>query len=101
MQRFDQPHDRLEAPYIMSAGEKNIAEMICRRIENEEVGAREVGLQLSSFQPIQRHVLNLVNQSLPAHKRRVDDPVHAAVMLGSDRLHKLFSKYLDQQKSHN
>lgn len=97
MQRFDQPHDRLEAPYMMSAAEQNLAQMICRRIENEEVGAREVGLQLHRFQPIQKHVLGLANQSLPAYRQRIDDPVHAAVMLGRGRLHRLFTRYLDQQ----
>ena len=99
MQRFDQPHGRLDAPYVMSTAEKNLAEMICRRIENEEVGAREIGQQLVSFQPIQQHVLSLANQSLPVHRRRIDDPIHAAVMLGRGRLHKLFTGYLAQQKA--
>lgn len=92
--RFDAPHQEQAAPYILKSSEQKIAEMICRMLENDEISAREVGQHISGFEVVPEDLLDLVNDSLPRHKKAISDPVHAAVMVGSGRLQSFLNSYM-------
>lgn len=68
--------------------------MICRMLDNDEISARDVGTQISEFSVVPNELLELVNDSLPRHKKAISDPVHAAVMVGNGRLRSFLQKYL-------
>lgn len=70
--------------------------MICRMLENDEISAREAGIKINRFEGVPDNLLELVNDALPRNKKAIRDPVHAAVMVGSDRLHSFLRKYVPQ-----
>lgn len=92
--RIDIPHVEQAPPYILKSSEHKIAEMICRMLDNDEISARDVGTQISEFSVVPNELLELVNDSLPRHKKAISDPVHAAVMVGNGRLRSFLQKYL-------
>lgn len=92
--RIDQAHKQ-HKPHYLGKSDQILVRMMCRKIAQQDIGAREAGMQIASFEGVATDLLNLVNSTLPPEKKIIRDPVHAAVMMGNDRLHNFLAQYVE------
>ena len=96
MHRVDSPHTKNFAPHIISASEQIVLRMLCKQIDKDEIGCREAGSQLSQFPFIARRLIEEVHDRMPRHSIRIDDPSHAAAMLGAHRVAAVVREYVPE-----
>ena len=92
--RIDQAHKE-HKPHFPAKSDQILIRMMCRKLAQQDIGAREAGIQISTFEGVTADLLDLVNRTLPQDRKRIADPIHAAVMMGNDRLHHFLSQYVE------
>ncbi len=97
MQRIDSKHSINHAPHIISVSDADILRMLCRQVENDEIGCREAGEQLRRFRFITDRIVGEVQDRMPRRGLRIDDPSHAAVMLGAQRLVAVVNEFVQER----
>lgn len=96
MHRIDSQHFTPPAPHVLSALEVDILRMLCRQVDNDEIGCREAGEKLRKFRFITDRIIEEVQNRTPRRDLRIDDPCHAAAMLGAHRLIAVVNEFVPE-----
>ena len=96
MHRVYSPHTKGLAPHVISAPEQIVLRLLCKQIDKDEIGCREAGSQLSQFPYIARRLIEEVRERMPRYSIRIDDPSHAAAMLGAHRVAAVVREYVPE-----
>lgn len=94
VRRIDAAH-QAHQPHYLKKSDQILVRMMCRKMVQQEIGAREVGQQISTFETVADDLLSLINGTLQREKKLIRDPVHAAVMMGNDRLRNFLTQYVE------
>ena len=73
--------------------------MLCRQVQNDEIGCREASEHLRRFGFITDRIVEEVQELMPRRGLRIDDPSHAAMMLGAQRLVEVVGEFVPQRSS--